>query len=913
MAWLPAVLVLLATGSLTAPAATASDGDGVLSVRLDQAVPFAAEGLPRGDLDIVLDVAFEDGRAAPAAWAHLPALPAAEHPARVQAAQMTEGGWHLEVEVRVRDVLPLTTGGTARFRVDLERHGTRIHGTYRGDATGLSDAEGLALWRERGGRGRPAFRGGLKSGTTRSVTRLPARYYGVGGTVGQPVRASATWQAPRPDVADDLARPRLLFGADAADALVARAAEGLPGAYLDRTRALLAGDAGLVLVASAGRYTGRAAGWAMVHRLSGAAGDAARSAELARRALDAAETAAGRSRAAGDLAVDPPLDAARRLAGLAVAYDLAAEAWPEDLAADVRMHLATWAVRVGGQGPHVTLDEAAYGADRLLGEPAGPYDLRLATVRAAAGLAALAVWGEALPEAAGLSRDDVRAGLAVARRTVRRFLRTAFGDEGAGTGQHGLGDAMEIVGPFVAAWRRVTGEDMAAGTGAARAARWGIATWGRDATSDGAAPCGGWLVAGLPLAPPEHKALVRNYLATTGWTPATPWQGVLGVAFAPAGDASPDGPAQEGLLPPAALDRHAGACVLRGGRDPGRDAMLVFRGAGGVPAAAGARGHVSLTALGRTWVSALGGADGDAFAWPAAARANCLRIHESLLNDRRAAVPTGPGRLTRVQARRDGAGSVGMLAHGFREVRPGRLGGGLEDAQAWRTVGFDASGASGAAAVVVTVGGAVGLADRQRVWEMEVGPVAADRVTVDGRRFVVRPAGSAATLVGTMVYPPSGHIEYVPPAGGRGGRVRCHMTKPTPSNQQLLERSLEEAAEAIERMTRDAGGGDDAEPDPDAEIDLTFILEEPDPDREARLQEEGKTVLNKLYRHTSSIKMGGGDRFPKAASSCIVVLTVQDGPAPEVTVLGADDEALLRVGPLRVRYEEYLLTFEETP
>ncbi len=886
--------VALAMAGVLAAAAAAAPAPEVLALVLDEAVPFTIPALPRRGRDLHVDLVRRGDAFEAEGWAWMPDLPAVEHRVRILSAESDEGTLAIELHVDLRHVPPLFTGGTGRVTMDLARDGVDWTGDYRAEFEGLEKREALDLWRSLGGRGAPGWVGGLQDGQTRSITRLPRRHYGSGGTFGQPIVARGRFGPPQgnaPALAARRSRPHLL-------ALPADVASwtGTPARLLAALRESLADHA-------AGKATpGRprapsafaAAGWAFLHRLDGDDAHAAEAADRARAALT--EPAPN--------GVEPALHEARTLAGLAAAMDLAGQAWPEPLRTRVLEHLGRRIWRLAAPGRPQSIEG---GPITVTSDESGPFDLRVGTLRAAAGLAALAILGDPAAEQATLGREPLEACLEVCGRSVRRGLETGFGESGGGTGQHGLADAAEVLYPFLRAWSEATGRDLAAGTGAEHLVVWGLATRGAG-LAEARLPHGRWLAAAAGACAVEDRPLVRWAMDAAAGGPVGPWDGMLALLHYP-GDVAPRPPAE--ALPLALADAATGSVVLRSGWDPVRDFVTVFDYAAATPLAAGNRGQFSIHGLGRTWIASADDVEGN-FAWPSCRRRNVLQAFDSLTTSRRAAVPTGAGRLARLRVRRDGTGSAGMVAHGFREV--GRDRGkaeSLEDALAWCTLGADYRGQSGAAAVVTLVSGTYKLKDRQLVWELDVGNVQADRVEADGRRFVVRPQGTTATMAGTIFWPPTAYVEYVPPEVGRGGRVRCHLAKPGPSVEEMLQESMLDKAIDLKGFT--ASDYDPDRDETDVELDVEFILDEPDPEVAARLQEAGKNVFNKLYKHTSSIRMGAPDRFPRAGGNCVLVLTIQDGPPPEVVVLDADHPAMLKVGGQIVRYAEYLLTFPEAP
>ncbi|MFP4054260.1 MAG: hypothetical protein ACLFV7_10415 [Phycisphaerae bacterium] len=594
------------------------------------------------------------------------------------------------------------------------------------------------------------------------------------------------------------------------------------------------------------------------------------------------------------------------LSATACALDCAGASWSKADRARIAEHLVGWARRLAMQQRPARAEQALLRARQPLSGFAGKHDAKLAVLRAGQGLAAIAVQRARPGAAAELA--DART---IARRSVRRFLQSAFGDAGAPTGQHGLTETLQIVALYVLAEKQLSGEDLAAGTGAKSLARWGLVTRGVGIDGRLTREDPRWLAPAAMLADGRWARTCLQQMSedkqrATGLRDAR-LRLLAGmhhptVAKGNRGPASAAGEAR----PAAAMDRDMGVVVFRGGKD-GADFLTTFHAASGPIDAAELRGHFTLSGLGRHWVRPVGNAE--PLSWPNVRRANALQVYESLLTERKGVRPLGAGHLRRVRAFDGGTGgSVSMLAHGFAEVDGKKRNREVDDpASLWRTVGVDTSKRSGAEMLLVTVGGAVGLKDRRRVWEIDVGDVPADRVQIDGRRFTIRPADSNATMTGTMVYPPTGHLSYLPPHDGTGGRIRCAMTPPGKTNDQMLEDSMADKLAEVRRLAEGVHWEDgDAT---SIEIEAAFNLPKDEP-QSRQLQKDAQAILNKLFRQTSSVKMGGGDRFPKAVNSCVMVLTVQEGNAPTVTVADKNAQELLRVGDVPVRYREYLLTFE---
>ncbi len=959
------VLCLLVGRSATraaAPEALHASNDkisGVLQLTLDDALPFASKGDSRQLRDLQVDLILREGRVDSLAWVYLEMTPGVEHQARVVSSEVSADRIKLKLDVTIRHYPPKFAGGTAVYDLVLDRSGSQWLGEYAGEVKGLNHPDSLALWRSLGGRGMdPGWVGSVRSATTHSVTRVPRRTYGSGGTEVQPVLAHGQVY-PLSDMPRGLAvttHPRLIATGQTLDAIKALAATPEGQAILAAMRSPLesghTGDFGPGLTGASDGFA--AAGWATLFIFAQDKDALAKSAAAAIRAIEPLQGAApildtesgtappgkkkvGKVPALGDAqdgagqdplveldaggaGKDPaskdqgtagknapnPTAIARQLAGLAVAYDLIGSQWPDDVRQRVAQHLAQQAWQLSAIEP-ASLKTAVIGPAGVLGDPAGPYDTRLALLRSSAGLAAMAVLGDSRD--AGITDDQLQQTLTVSARSVRRFLQTGIGESGAGTGQHGLAETVEILFPFLQAWQRATGSDLSQGTGAGMVGVFALYTDGRsfDLPTDPA--CGFWLTMTRPQIPSTYQALASQTLKACHAPPANPWHGLYALVNAATAPALPPPPAlPPAPAPPLAIqDRRTGSYVLRSDwNDPARDFVTLVQLGSGAPEAASLRGQISVHGLGRDWLARATVAPGR-FDWPSTRRLNVIQILDSLSTARKEALPTQPGHLARVRIGRDGNGSVAMTAHGFEEHDQPIAGlESVEDVLEWRTVGVDYSKASGADAVVVMVGGTWGLGERQRVWEIDVGDVPASAVKIDGLSFSLQPPGSTASMTGTALFPPTAWLEYQPPQEGRGGRMRVFMVKPGPSVKEMLSDSMLEKSIKVDRL----GSADqDDVPEEPLQIDISFLLNEKNPQREAQLQDEGKAVFNKLFKYTSSAKMGAPDRFPRARGNCVVVLTIQQGPAPKVQVLPLDAPGLFKVGPQTVDYSEYLVEF----
>lgn len=329
------------------------------------------------------------------------------------------------------------------------------------------------------------------------------------------------------------------------------------------------------------------------------------------------------------------------------------------------------------------------------------------------------------------------------------------------------------------------------------------------------------------------------------------------------------------------------------------DFVTTFSTGGVVPAR---RGHFTLSGLCRDWVCESPGGY------------NVVHVHPAQVTRMPAVFPKETGHVMQARFTRDGSGSVGMIGHGFVDPngQPVESIGFPYAPKSWRTMGVDYSGASGAQAVLVFVEGHAGLGDRRQAWEADIGDVTADRVTIDGPSFTVKPPGTKATMRGTVVYPVTAQIDYLPPGNGRGGRIRLWRHQPEKVSDIDLEASLERKIEAIRlsfaRQTEE-------KPDTDLTLALDLELDDQTPSKAAaaQLERQHLNYYAKMYKHTTSTSMGSPNRGPQARESWVIVLTIQDGPAPAIQALPFEDPALLKVGNQIVEHQEYLIEFRRTP
>jgi len=576
---------------------------------------------------------------------------------------------------------------------------------------------------------------------------------------------------------------------------------------------------------------------------------------------------------------------ARDVAGLAVAYDFAGSVWPAELARRVDAALARavrFAASAEGVGsPSRDDDLSSQAAGRRVPDPVAP-NYEHAAIAAAAGLAALA---------SDSSDDETRGRLA---RAVRAFFEEGIGRDGVGTGASGFAAAVELAFPFVQAWRHMKNEDLTAGTGAAKLAPAGLFTDGlmfADGRSD---PW--WLAYTAEFAAPRYREVCNRAMAEETAYAADPWQAIF-LALNRKRQGLPDaGTASlRAAFRPAWLDEEMGLFATRSGWTADAFITLFYAGADG-PDAAPLRRHFVVRGLGRDWI-VQPATDPWSFEWPAANRLNITQALPTTRYDHRDVKwirPSWPhAQWRKIRVRRDGAansataypygGAFGLTANVALDETSEA---GLEGARVWRTMGVDYSGAGGAQAVIAIVDSSVGFSAFNRAFEINIGDVPAQRVSTSRFAFTVAPEGTNATMRGTVLFPERVRIAYLPPETGLGGRVRVYL-------------DYREENDAIQ-----TGVGAFA----DADVGTLRLEDAGMPDL-AQRKDEAETMRRLLYHHTSSTKMGAGDRKPRSVGCAVILLTIQTGLPPRVTPAADPEGFLAKVGEQEIWYEEHLIQF----
>ena len=891
----PAATCLLAAAALTGVARAkdrpAGAFSGVVAMTLEDAVPFecrdeplhlgphswvTAEPIPGTGVhnpyrDLHVELICRDGRWDPRPWAYAVCMPGVEHAGKVLEAEITATRARVVVEFHLQPRRAEHYGGRARYTLLLTRRGSSLRGGYRGETRSDLPRTTRRLWSHRTMARKVPWVGRVKAAEV--VGRSFGRIRPLPRPIGRFVPPAAD-EHPRLLLRPgDLADLRARAETPAGKAIVAALRKRLEGRPAEPAKADLAGY--------------RAAGWGLLWLLDGEAARAARAASEARRALP-------------DPAAGETLAAMRDLAGLALAYDLCGSAWDEALRREVAAHLRRRAEQLVSPAADPS-DPAAPSAP-----VEGPHDYRLATRRAAAGLAALAVRGDFAGDSA--ATEGLERTIAAVDRWARRFLAAGLGDRGCGTGSAGLREMGEIVFPFLQAYRTSAGVDLAAGTGAEWAAVWHLATRGMALGPVGgpskgpAGPLGGWLATGLGVMAPRFRPAARWLIDRRGLDVDTPLAGVLGLVNYPH-RVEPAPPGR--VLPTTLLDGTLGGYVFRSGWDLARDFVTLVELAGGPSQAAAGAGNVRLFGLGREWIT-VPAATGGPFAWPLRRERNVIQIGRAPLTSQKPLYPVAGAALAQVRAHRPNLGCISLQHQHFSERPPaeGPLGRSdrsrVELLLARRVIGVDYSGVSGAEAVLVFVDGVYGAGPRTRWWQIHLGEVSPEEVTIRFNTFEVRPAGAGATLKGTVVYPDTAHLAYRPPEKGRPGLLLAWPTKPKLTNEEMFRESFEAARRLGGPRTRRADDGG--------------LREKAVESAQARQRRraDAEVAYGKLLEATSSIQQGAGDRRGRVRDSFIVVLTVQTARPPAVHAAPAGDETLLLIGKQKVTYRENYFLFDRS-
>ena len=854
--------------------ASATNWNGSLNLVLDNGVRLRAKGSV-SQCDLLLRFACRDGRweASDPAW--FSRMPALDHRVTLLSAEGDAETLRLEFDIRFASHAPVFAGGTGRYTVELRRALGVLRGEFSGALSGISDDSSTNLWiayrgYALGSAQKPEWQTAIDAGRVCSLGRPGAT---VRAAIGPIPRRVAGHKAPAPG-----AHPRLL----ARQADMARLREFLSSAagtnIAESTERALADAAGPWWRCSGSR----AAGFGMLYA---GRGD--------KTALDSAEAAA--LDAIADMRTNTQsMTFGRNMAGVALAYDMCVEGWPGETRRVVRDGLARGALRVAACLPEVRKADGLLAQGQLFSGVVAPHDYRLGYMRAAAGLAFIAVEGDVDPRAA--AGDLAAADMAIAA-SVARLLAEGVGEGGEGTGNHGYADLVEVLFPYMQAYRNVRGVDLAADSGAERVAMLCHATRGACLQRGAGYPSTAWAPLAMPFARKEWLTGLHAVVQADGHGVRDPYHGAVAALnlaqFAcNGGDIRP--------LPQVIEDKAMGSYVL----GAGGGMCVYFRGGAGPDQAAGLRGDLFLYALGREWIAGHSAAPGD-FSWPNASERNVMAIaYETKAGQVMPVVPRSAGRIDRIRFDRsnggsDGSGSVCMRADaGGGWSRQGRRSaevfgyeaGPAVGVSSWRTIGVDFSGASGADVLAVIIEGAVlPGGEFGRCWEMNTGNVDAESVSTGSATFDIRPGGTNVSMHGAFLLPADVEVTYLPPSEGKSGRIRAHLNRKRAAGEAPMEHIIRAKA-----------------PVTGVEPDLPSFAEPPragvgNPNGDNRVLGAVETLRRGSYSAPNPDQM--------ATNACIVVLTVQQGDPPRVELSPNRDGQLLKVGGQTVFYEDSVIVF----
>lgn len=837
------------------------------SARLEIICPaaVAVEGFADkdGDIDLQLSLVVDaDGQLAETGWAWLQAFPTLEHPVRVTSASWDGDRLRAEVVVSIVDRWPRRLGGELVVTIDAERRGRRLSGEYQAVATVVPERERATLRRER-------------TGSSRSPGDASVR-------VREADRASQIPPDPSVFAQHGVDTPKV--------------------DYIRLGGRIHAPSAAVVSAGAAGQlWPNRAEWWQRADQAAISAGMADSGEVLGARLLAAAlagdaDTAAGLAAGAGaalEASRGEWFDYARTLAGLALAVDATGDRWADSARNDALQVLRDQAVIIGGLASMAA--DGAYLNGGPLAEVTATDDPRYVSLRAAAGLAALAVLGQSD------ALDPAMVQLAeVTRRSVVRFLAVGIGEHGSPLGHSAHDEMLEVLVPFVVAWEAVSGEDLADGTGLERTGSWLARSDGRQLRLANART-GAWQAFAAAVAAERDVPVLGWYAGQFPPAAVDLWQQCWLPATAPASSEAPNA----GL---SAFDERAGSLVARQAWTGGTDLVTI------ISSGEGGRGHGGLQRSllvggAHEWLQLAPVARGVS-QWVDPLAANSMRLRPAGGSGVGAALPSGGGKVMRVSAIGRSA-NLGQTATAFtttnrtgRRVDTRRLD---PAPKVWQTTAVDYSGFGGADATLVLVGGAVHMGDRGRVLSLDLGPaneVPASSVRIDHEGFQIKLPGVDRVLAGRCIFPAIAN-------------ATTRVDEET--RRRWLDVTLTELDELVDGVFADGIASNMMDLDRIAAVrpdrgDMDFGLDDldlVDPEEENDRLMAARAAFTRLYRVSTSHKMGDPHRRERVRSQYVIVLTIGSGSPPPVELAQPGSDHLLTIGDQRVTWWEYLAEFQQ--
>ncbi len=831
--------------------AAAEDAQEVELV-LEAALPYQAVGSDgtRPEQDVVLTLRVGDGGAGTSAWAWIAARPDQEHPVAISSSRLTDTRLELAGRISFLDRFPTHQGGDALVTVTAERRGRRWHGGYTLEV----DAKELLRHRQEVAIANrldwAAIQGSVEPGRRLCLAAAKTVFHGNDRTSYQIVlRGNSLGRVPRRSerIAADAWFPWLVGG-------------DLPAAPISILRQRLA--------TTAAEHPGvAAAAWAALAR-RGETDAAAQALVLAQQAV----TALGAPAPSASW-----FEPSREVAGLALAL-----AWSQAAWSDTDRRTIADALR---QAQRDLLDAAPSAAARnaRTGAIGGPWDPRLAATRSAAGLAALAL----LTLGPDPAQDAV---LERCRLTLRRFLVSGLGESGAPLGHAGTEEALQLVGPFLAALAATTGERLEEGTGFAQAGAWAAVTGGRMFLA-GDQRHGAWQVFTRLISAPERLPFLQFYHLRHPVAARDGWEALFALVLAR--DREPDG-----CHPPTEIeDQKTGALALRAGwKDPDAPVAILVNGMGCAPAMVWQHSLI-LAGGGTEWLPGPTYPHGE-FRWPRAVDLPQFQIRGTQERGRAWVSASAPGKVTRVFADPPHGGSASHTGHDYQYDRMADVAeSGLSDlVRKWQTVSVDFAEAPDPALTAVLVASSSGFPGRSRCWSLPLGPLAADEVTCAQNTFTVQPKGSPWILRGTCVFPDTSQPAFVAAADGAPARIEVPLGRPNVSTS--LEATTDAMLKGTDREDADPANVREQAPSLDDVTDL-------DSGAKDQREREAGWVYVKLRKVYTDAKMGRPYMKERLRNHGVLVLTLSKGPPPAIAVLPPGEPALLRIGTRTLTYWEF--------
>lgn len=430
----------------------------------------------------------------------------------------------------------------------------------------------------------------------------------------------------------------------------------------------------------------------------------------------------------------------------------------------------------------------------------------------------------AFGDAASKGASEMDRNLSSLVHSVQRFMTEQIAPDGSG----GWNDSIhETLFPFLLAYRNVTGNDLAAGTGVQEFFVQGLRARGqhwRNVTAQS-----------LGLLPEKYKP-VAVWQTGSGLSLRRPHEAIMALMTYPFGVA-PQHPREQFALA-ASLPGH-GLHQFASAWEGDKTFLVQFEHGASPMASPFAFGNIGITGLGRSWAPF----HGKRYRWEEQFDLNKVSAHDHF--------HVQGGRVVHAELRPDGGGVVSVVADTFRKGEVVANTGGPGAHIVWdqkakpqvrmlRSVAVDYSGACGAPALIVIADRVSGLtANSEKNWRLDLGGVA-DHAVLDAKTRTFTVGRSGPTMRGAVVLPATADCKLAPYGRDRGVAFVAQ------ADRRITDR--ERAEKNYQR---------DVEKTKSTNTDTTILDFEKYLDRQDRAAVTSDTVF-------------------------LVVLTLQEGPAPTV-------------------------------